>query len=105
MDQQSEKQNKIIKCDVVLYLLNEENKTGSVIGCHSPNYDISKYEVTCILSKGYGFFNESIIFPSESKLQMIDDKIFFHTSIVSITFPPKLNKEKLKNYVVLQYDQ
>lgn len=98
-------QIKRVDYDDIIYSINEEDKTASVIGCYTNNTEIiiprlikqesDEYIVTSI-SKG-AFKNSSVLtiqFSDDSELKMIESESFDGSIIESITIPPKLKEFK-----------
>lgn len=96
-------QTKKIEENDIIYSLNEEEKTASIIGINKTNsevlipksiiYQTKEYVIVSILE---GSFRNSIIkslkFTQDSKLQMIDKDSFYSASIESITIPSQVSE-------------
>lgn len=90
--------------DNLKYLLNLDEKTAGVKTClssseeilipHSINFESQDYFVTKILKDSFRNNQNisSIQFPSNSKVQTIEEYAFKKSSIKSIVFPPQVTK-------------
>lgn len=90
----------------ILYSIDEQTKTASVVSNNSPNADIfiprsithnsQEYLVTCIRSESFrnSIQLKSIRFPPDSELKTIEENAFFNSSIESLTIPSKLTELK-----------
>lgn len=91
--------------DDIIYSINEENKTASVIGCYtnyskitipkSIQYKSSEYIVTSILRKAFKSSPVNTIqFSNDSELEMIEREAFKDLPIENFTIPSKLKELK-----------
>lgn len=94
-------ENQQMEQDNIIYLINEKEKTASVVGCNSNNskiflpasinYELNEYPVTSIKKKAFEFCSiTSIEFSENSKLQTIEEYAFNKASIESITIPSEV---------------
>lgn len=95
---------KSVKNGFLTFYLNEEEKTATV-SCDknagksitipkTVDYQGSKYEVTSIAENSFRSNNEinSIQFPSDSKIQLIDKNAFFDSSLGTIEIPATVKR-------------
>ena len=91
-------QDKGIIYNNVIYTIKEEENTASVIGSIPKIYEIfipcsimhnaKEYIVTSISENAFKLSNiQSVQFPSDSKLQIIEKQAFYSSSIKSIKIP------------------
>lgn len=88
----------------LIYLLNEDDKTASVIGSESTQPDIiiprcvyhgtQEYIVTSISENSFNNSKciKTLAFETGSEVQVIGKKAFYQSTIESITIPPHLTK-------------
>ena len=98
LQNQSEKENKLIKYDNIKYLINEEENASGVIECkenlrqiHIPRsikHGTKEFNITSIMENAFKFSKiESIRFSSDSKLERIDKDAFLYSAIKNIIIP------------------
>ena len=85
------------------YLLNEKLGTATIVGYDSPDVDIiiprsikfhsSDYLVTYIGTNSFYFANiRNVEFEHDSKLQIIEEKAFFNSSLEKISIPSTVTR-------------
>ena len=101
-------ENKRVKQDDIIYLINDKEKIASIIDCisgineitipRSIIYESKEYIINCILKNAFSKFSNSTItsiqFTNDSELQKIDENAFFNSSIERIIIPSQVTELK-----------
>ena len=105
LNQQQESQTRTLEQDNIIYSINYEDNTASIIELHptmyeiiiprSINYESTEYTITSILEKSIQSPNiKSIQFPLDSELQTIEKNAFYYSKIERFTIPSSLTDLK-----------